>query len=145
MFAGVIHPLDDILNFIVAIAAFGFVISYAWAQIKGGANKANSDAVTAYRCELDAVKLTIKRLQEEGATKDQRIAQLQGQIDVLKEVPLVNIDTTLKEISKFNQGLMEINKKILDRLESDAVILKKDTAHIASEVDHVKTDLVNRK
>lgn len=126
MFSGISHPFDDILDLIAVLSAFGFVISYAWGQWKGGANKANADAVTAYRCELDAVKLTIERLQKEGAAKDQRIAQLQGQLDILKSIPLVNIDVTLKEISTFNQKLFEINTKILERLDKDASMLEKN-------------------
>jgi hypothetical protein len=124
MFSGIMHPFDDILNVTVALAALGFVVSYAYSQWKGGANKANADAVLAYKAELEAVKCTLDRMIEDNKLKDQKISQLQGQIDVLKEVPLVNIDITLKEISKFNKGLMEINTKILNRLESDAIVME---------------------
>lgn len=141
MFSGVTHPFDDILDVMAVAAAFGFVIAYAWGQWKGGSSKANADAVTAYKSELEAVKCSLDRMDKENKLKDQRISQLQGQIDVLKEVPLVNIDTTLKEISKFNQGLMTINQKILDRLETDAIVLKRDTASAAVEVEHVRTEL----
>ena len=144
IFSSLPHPIDDILDVLLALSAFVFVISYAWSQYKGGSNKANADAVTAYRCELDAVKLTINRLLEEGKAKDIKISQLQGQIDVLKEVPLVNIDITLKEISKFNKSLMDINTKILNRLDSDAVILSRDTKTAATAVEHVRTDLINK-
>jgi len=54
---------------------------------------------------------------------------------------LVNIDTTLKEISNFNKNLYEINSKILERLNNDAVILAKDTKNIAGKVEDVRTNL----
>lgn len=145
MFSAILHPWDDILDVILALSAFGFVISYAYAQWKGGFSKVSADAVIAYKAELEAVKCSLDRMQEENKLKDQRISALQGQIDVLKEVPLVNIDNTLKELSKFNKGLMDINIKILERLDNDAVVLARNTKSSASAVEHVKTDLKNGK
>lgn len=48
------------------------------------------------------------------------LASMQGQIDVLKSIPLVNIDTTLKNIEKFNRNLAETNKAILLTLRGSA-------------------------
>lgn len=141
MFSGIIHPIDDALNIIVALAALGFVVSYAISQWKTGGNKATTEAVTAYEKELCIVKQTLERISLENKEKDKQIASMQGQIKVLQSIPLVNIDSTLKEISNFNKNLYEINSKILERLDNDAVILARDTKDVAGKVEHVRTDL----
>jgi len=141
MFNFLTHPFDDIANFIIGIVIIVVAFIYAWTQIKLGRNKSEKDIIGDYASELNIVKCSLERIEKENKIKDQQIASLQGQVNVLKEVPLVNIDTTLKEISKFNQSLMAINTKILDRLNSDAIVLARDTKSAASAVEHVRTDL----
>ena len=141
MFSGIMHPFDDILNGIIALAALSFAISYAISQWRMGSTKATTEAVTAYEKELCIVKQSLERISVENQEKDKQIASLQGQINILKSIPLVNIDTTLKEISNFNKNLYEINSKILERLNNDAVILAKDTKNIAGKVEDVRTNL----
>jgi len=70
-----------------------------------------------------------------------QLSSMQGQIDVLKSIPLVNIDATLKSIADFNQTLSKTNAKILERLELSAKILKQDTANAATAVTGVRDDL----
>ena len=126
MFTNILHPWDDVLDLLMIFAGLAFVISYAWGQWQKGRTTADLDTIKTYQAELEIVKQSLERLREELRTKDQQISSLQGQINVLKEVPLVNIDTTLREISRFNKNLFEINTKILERLNSDAVILSKE-------------------
>lgn len=46
------------------------------------------------------------------------ISGLQGQVDVLKNIPLVNIDGTLKELAKFNKSIAASNELILKHLDA---------------------------
>lgn len=93
------------------------------------------------REQNNELKIANKELLDKHAENVAKLGSLQGQIDVLKSIPLVNIDTTLKEISKFNQSLAESNQKILTSLEHSASILAENTAKAADKVEHVKTDL----
>ena len=121
-----IDCVTDVLNIVIALSALALAVSYSISQWRTGSSKASAEAIITYRAELDIIKQTVERLQTESKVKDQQIFNLQGQINVLKEVPLVNIDTTLKEIAKFNKCLMDINTQILSRLNSDAKIKKED-------------------
>lgn len=89
-------------------------------------------------------KEQITTLQSQHAEAMRAIANMQGQIDVLKNIPLVNIDSTLKEIAKFNRNLSDSNTKILASLTDSADTLAKNTADVAVAVEHVKTDLIGK-
>lgn len=90
-------------------------------------------------------------LQGQHAEAMKAIANMQGQIDILKNIPLVNIDTTLKAIATFNENLaasnaqiVDTNNKILESLTSSASTLAKNTADVADAVEHVKSDLKSK-
>jgi hypothetical protein len=80
-------------------------------------------------------------LEEQHVDDVKALSGMAGQIDVLKSIPLVNIDTTLQNIAKFNKSIMEVNTKILDRLEVSATDLAKSNKKKAEAVREVKTDL----
>ncbi len=58
----------------------------------------------------------IVELQGQHADAMKAISNLQGQVDVLKNIPLVNIDGTLKELAKFNKSIASSNELILKHL-----------------------------
>ena len=93
-----------------------------------------------------------KDLQCKNDTYLQQLSSLAGQVDMLKSIPLVNIDLTLKKLTDFNATLSasidhmnRINTKILDRLNNDALILAHDSTAVAAAVHQVKTDLEHVK
>ena len=135
-----------------AVAIVIGAIAYVVASWKNGTAKSNMDTINTYRCELDAVKITVERMKEEHEQLKQQNALLQGQVNVLKDLPLPSIDASLQKfgeiltgIEKSNQELMKINSHILERMQEDAVVLKADTRHVAEEVANVKIDLAKAK
>lgn len=89
----------------------------------------------------EELKVANKDLTEKHDQALKQLAQLQGQVDVLKSVPLTNIDTTLKSIAEFNKSLADSNNKILHRLEKSAVVLAENTKREVKAVKMVKEDL----
>ena len=147
---GISTPWQEVVSNSFAIAIIVASIAYVVAAWKNGTAKSNMDTITTYRNELDAVKCTIERMREEYELIKQQNSQLQGQVDVLKNLPLKGIDDSMKEfgkilnaIEKSNQSLMKINSHILERMQEDAVVLKADTKHVAEEVANVKADLAH--
>lgn len=93
------------------------------------------------KTQNDELKIANKELLDKHTENIKTLATMQGQIDVLKSIPLVNIDTTLKEIAHFNKSLALSNEKILHTLETSATILAEDTKAAARAVKEVKSDL----
>ena len=90
------------------------------------------------KCDTDRVKFATQ------------ISHQAGQIEVLKTIPLTNIDSTLQVIATANKSLAEIaknnadtNEQILIRLDKSATTLAKDTKDAKVAAEEVKTDLVN--
>ena len=75
------------------------------------------------RDQNDELKRSYKDLEKKHEQNVTLLASLQGQIDILKSIPLVNIDTTLGEIAKFNKSLAETNEQILKTLQKSATKL----------------------
>jgi fructose-1,6-bisphosphatase/sedoheptulose 1,7-bisphosphatase-like protein len=110
---------------IVGIAGFG------WFKILKGTN----ELLKEQNAELKEVNRELL-FEKEQRTKEMGI--MHGQIDVLKSIPLVNIDSTL-------QRLAETNGQILKTLQHSATQLTTDTASAASAVKKVKRDLEHTK
>ncbi len=87
------------------------------------------------------LKIANKDLEGKHRESLAQLASMQGQIDILKSIPLVNIDTTLKQIADINQQLAISNKEILSTLKQSATILAHNTAKASAAVKHVKEDL----
>lgn len=97
------------------IVGVGF---YGWLKILKETNK----LLKEQNVEL---KEENKNWTEKHNQNVKNIATMQGQIEILQKIPLVNIDSTLKQIAEFNKNLAETNKAILETLKGDAVIAKK--------------------
>jgi len=119
---------------VTAILAIVGIAGFGWVKILKETNSLLKD-------QNDELRIANKELQAQHGENSKALASLQGQIDVLKSIPLVNIDTTLKQLAKFNENLAITNKKILDRLDRDAVILARDTKEAASKVAEVRKEL----
>jgi hypothetical protein len=117
--------------------------------IFGSRNKNNDRVSTELINKLTALREADKEefsnrlnlLEEQHLEDSKALSSMSGQIDVLKSIPLVNIDTTLKEIAKFNKSIADVNSKILDRLELTASDLVAANKEVAFKVRKVKEDL----
>jgi predicted nucleic acid-binding Zn-ribbon protein len=83
MFESLAHPFDDIITFIIAASALLFALSYAYAQMRSGKSKADSDTMSTLSSELSVLKGQVERLQREGQEKDKEISKLSGKIEAL--------------------------------------------------------------
>ena len=121
-------PALAVITTAVGVGAFG------WYKIL----KETNVLLTTQNAEL---KLANKELLSQHHESSKTMSLMQGQIDILKSIPLGSIDETLREISKVNKGLAESNKNILDTLRESAMILASNTAAASSAVRDVKSDL----
>jgi hypothetical protein len=117
----------------IVVAMIG-VFSFGWLNILKETNN-------LLRAQVEELKVANKELLEKHNDSIKQLSSMQGQLDVLKSIPLVNIDVTLQEISKFNKSLADTNEKILDRLNSDAMVLAQETKNVGEAVKDVKIDL----
>jgi len=143
---------QEVWNNSLSVAIVIAAIAGAIAAVKNGNSKSALVTIGLYRSELDAIKCTVDRMKEEHELLKQQNSLLQGQVDVLKNLPLKGIDDSMRgfgkilsAIEKSNQELMKINSHILERMQEDAQVLKVDTRHIAEEVENVKKDLVKKE
>ena len=92
------------------------VFFYGWIQILKQTNTLLKDQNT----ELKSSHADMTQKINEYTTQ---LSSLQGQIDVLKSIPLTSIDSTLKELTKITEGLTRSNNLILQSITSSAIIL----------------------
>ena len=90
-------------------------------------NKAHDDYVK--KCDIDRVNFATQ------------IGQQAGQIEVLQKIPLVNIDTTLKEIARFNKLQAESNAEILKTLKGSAKIDAEDRDVLTNQNKHIRDEV----
>ena len=127
--------ITDVIAPVSAAVLFGVgVFGSGWLRIIKETN-------ALLREQNNELKIANKELLTKHNENLAQLASLQGQIDVLKSIPLVNIDSTLKEISKFNKTLAESNQQILNSLERSAAVLAENTKNAATAVKEVKSDL----
>lgn len=83
------------------------------------------------RSAADGLKLKNQQIEHDDKIKTMitDIATLQGQINIIKDIPLASIDITMKEI--------------LSTLKSSATLLAVDTKDAATAAAKVKTDLAS--
>ena len=133
--------MSDLSNYIAPISTLVFIVfgvfGYGWFRIL----KETNVLLKEQNEELKAANkdLTEKRLEDIG-----KLASMQGQIDVLKSIPLVNIDSTFKQIAEFNKSLATSNKQILEELKKSAELLKKHQEKEAEAIKQVKSDLEHK-
>lgn len=107
----------------VAFALVG-ILFYGWLKILQGTN-------TLLKEQNAELKAANKELGEKHQETLRALSAMQGQIDILKSIPLQSIDCTLS--------------KILANLDLTAQTLALNTKVIADAVAHVKSDLADNK
>lgn len=123
-----------VLGVILVLLGGGF---FGWFRIV----KETNNLLREQNAELKIANKDLELKHQESLTQ---LSSMQGQIDILKSIPLVNIDTTLKQLATANRSLAESNKQILETLQNSANLLAKNTAKTSEAVSHVKDDLENR-
>jgi hypothetical protein len=132
---------------------------FGWYELIGGTNKLLKEQNTELRNQNELLKdkleeATQKHIEDakEWNQKHEEnikaLSTMQGQIDVLKSIPLVNIDSTLQKIADANSSLAKsniqiknTNKKILDRLEGTAEIAAEDRDVLTNQNKHIRTEV----
>ena len=98
------------------------------ARVNSNASKELIDSLEKLRLvDRENFDNRLKSLEEQHIEDAKKQSSLQGQIDILKNIPLGNIDATLIEIR--------------DTLKSSAVVLALDTTAAASAAQEVKSTL----
>lgn len=115
--------------FVIAGVAF-----FGWFNIVKETNK-------LLREQNDELRKTNEELTKDKIQIVKEMAAMQGQIDVLKSIPLVNIDTTLKEIASFNKSLAQSNKEILNQLKNTAKIAAEDRDVLTNQNKHIAIEV----
>lgn len=83
---------------------------------------------------INALKIQADVHENKINTQSKEIETLKQRNDIVESLPLLNIDSTLKDISSSNA-------KILDTLKSSAIVLATDTKDAANRAKEVKSDL----
>lgn len=108
----IIEVLQYIGVFIAVMVAAGAGIGGFWFAFRSKETK-------LLRGELKETKDAVDRCERKHIESEHSVANLQGQIDVLKNVPLASIDASL-------QGLATSNQQILTTLNNSALIAATD-------------------
>lgn len=132
---------------------------FGWYELIGGTNKLLKEQNQELRNQNEYLKSEVEEItkkndqsRKEWTQKHEenikQLSQMQGQIDVLKSIPLVNIDSTLKKIAEFNENLalsnekiVTTNNKILKSLEGTAKIAAEDRDVLTNQNLHIKTEV----
>lgn len=93
------------------------------------------------RTQNEELKEANKDLQSKHDDSIRQLSSLQGQIDILKSIPLGGIDGSLKAILKFQESAAVSNEAILRNLEYSASLLALNTGAQVRAVEKVKEDL----
>ena len=126
------------LAFVAILAALVGNIFYV---IRSKTNKLQKEQIEQLQRDNDLCTQTTTKLRDD-------LNHLQGQLDVLKDIPLQEIRDGIRDLKassernlKANENLVTISGKTLDTLKSSAVTLEKNTRDAKTAVQTVKADL----
>lgn len=106
--------MNAVFGFILTAAVAASAIAYVISQWRGGSMKANTEAVTAYKNELEAVKLSLTRKDTDIARLTGEIAKLQAELNQMKGRNETLENTLALRSPNFESTFMEIAKSIKD-------------------------------
>ena len=126
------------LAFVAILAALVGNIFYV---IRSKTNKLQKEQIEQLQRDNDLCTQTTTKLRDD-------LNHLQGQLDVLKDIPLQEIRDGIRDLKassernlKASENLVTISGKTLDTLKSSAIKLEKDTKDAKTAVRTVKADL----
>jgi hypothetical protein len=73
------------------------------------------------------------------------IANLQGQIQTYKDIPLQKLAAAMESLKTDSRANADTNAKILETLQASAVVLAKDTSSVAAATERVRSTLEHHK
>lgn len=125
---------------------------WGWFQLISGTNKLLREQNQELRNQNAFLKDEVRQItrKNEMDTKEwkavhetnmKQLSEMKGQIDVLKSIPLVNIDTTLKQIAEFNQSLATSNEQVLKLLREKAEIDAEDRDVLTNQSKHIRDEV----
>jgi len=130
-----IHDYFEIVGMLVITIVGG--LGFGWFRILKETNGLLKEQNSELRDENTELK-------EHRVRNIGTLAKMQGQIDELKNIPLVNIDVTLKNLAKFNEAISITNERILKQLQMTADIAEQDRPNLThrsqKEVNVIKKD-----
>lgn len=126
------------LAFVAILAALIGNIFYV---IRSKTNKLQKEQIEQLQKDNEVCTQTTTKLRDD-------LNHLQGQLDVLKDIPLQEIRDGIRDLKesseknlKANENIAIISGKTLDTLKSSAVKLERDTKEAKTAVRTVKADL----
>lgn len=123
-----ISEIFQISGIVIAVCVgISVLIGNVYYVIRSKNSKIQKEEILQLQIDNEACNTRTAELQKD-------VHKLQGQIDVLKDIPL-------KVINKDITSIKQSNKQILKTLRASAVTLEKDTKDAKTAVRTVKTDL----
>lgn len=93
-------PQEFILLGTIIVGAVAGYTGYFWGRLRG-------TSIKIYKERLDALELETKACRDQHSDSLKAIHKLEGQVEVLKEIPLGTISKDLSEIKTSIKGLGE--------------------------------------
>lgn len=132
---------------LILVIVFLGARKFAWLKTLKETNDTLTAANTAlrdYNADLLERHAEAQRQAEcDNRARDLRISGLEGQVEVLKTVPLQEIALTLKELAILQKDLTITNASILATLVESSKRLKLDTEAAAVAVQGVKEEVAS--
>lgn len=117
MFNMLLHPWDDILNIVLAVALLLLGIAYAWGQWESGRTKSNKEIFDGYETELKLLKDKVERLEDDNKGYQSKIDQLIGENKVLKGLLNYQDPNFRKTIDCMAQDIRDMKAQTVSRVK----------------------------
>ena len=127
----------QIFDVLMVVAAMVAAASYAFANWRNGTTKASTEAVTAYKMELEAVNMRMARIEDENKDLHKTINQLIGENRVLKETLNLRDPDFMKEMSEGFASMKEM-LHCLNAHDLQAKDIQKDVTIIRQDLDKIE-------
>ena len=114
-------------------AALAVLVGNIYYVIRSKNTKIQKEEIEELRKVANQNQENFKHCQDDHKESQKDIHRLQGQVEILKDIPL-------KEINLGIMHIVETNSKILKTLRASAATLRKDTKAAKTAVRTVKTD-----
>lgn len=131
MFSFLSSPYSEIADALLGIAAIVGAIAYAYSVIKSQKSKADSDTIASYKSELEIIKSSNQRMQDEVRNLTTQVNQLIGENRALKST-LALRDPRFE--SKFTE-MLEAVKTLGDCMKNH---YEQDDKHVQLAVEEAR-------
>lgn len=126
----------DTLHFNTFITVTGY-ISLVVSAILVLTSRVKTANLNDLKERVDILEKEREDARSQHVENQKAIANLEGQLQTYKEIPLKSIALSLQALPKIVEG----NDKILSTIQGSAVSLSSDTRHASGAVERVRTDL----